>query len=161
MLHPELQAAVSKMIKLNKSEWQLFNEAFVHRSVPKKFNLLEPGQVAREAYFVVKGATRLYYLKDGEDISANFIFENGFITSLESFLLRTPSRQGVDTLEDTELLVITKEKLDALTLPTLFSINSRGPLPNGVLLCCSNVLLLLFSIRRKNAIIICCNSGPR
>lgn len=116
MLHPELQAAVSKMIKLNKSEWQLFNEAFVHRSVPKKFNLLEPGQVAREAYFVVKGATRLYYLKDGEDISANFIFENGFITSLESFLLRTPSRQGVDTLEDTELLVITKEKLDALTL---------------------------------------------
>ncbi len=115
MLYPQLYAVVNGMLKLKDKEWEAFSAAFVHRLVPKKFNLLAPGQTAREAYFVLKGVTRLYYRKEDSDISANFIFENGFITSLESFLLRIPSRQGIETIEDCELLVITKDKLDALT----------------------------------------------
>ena len=83
--------------------------------MPKKFRLTDVGEIAREAYFINKGLARLYFLKEDEEISANFVFENGLIASLESFLLKTKCRQAVETIEDCELLVINKVKLDKLT----------------------------------------------
>lgn len=102
------------MLPLSHSEWQLFTEVFVHRIVPKKHLLTGVGSTAREAYFLNTGAARLYFIKDGEEICANFIFEGGFITSFESFLMQSPSRQAVETLEECELLVLNKAKLEAL-----------------------------------------------
>ena len=113
-LFNQLYQVVSKMLPLTEKEGNAFTEIFVYRSVPKKFNLVKVGDISREAYFINKGAARLYFEKEGEEISANFMFENNFIASLESFLLQTPSRQAIDTLEDCELLVMSKQKLDAL-----------------------------------------------
>lgn len=103
------------MLPLTEKEWESFTEIFTYRSVPRKFSLLQVGQVSREAYFINKGAARLLFIKDGQEISANFMFENGFIASLESFLLQIPSKQAIETIEDCELLVLSKNKLDALT----------------------------------------------
>lgn len=104
------------MLPLNQKEWDAFTGIFVFRSVPKKFNLVRVGDISHEAYFINKGAARLYFEKEGEEVSANFMFENNFIASLESFLLQTPSRQAIDTLEECELLVMSKQRLDELTL---------------------------------------------
>ncbi|MDB5284463.1 MAG: Crp/Fnr family transcriptional regulator [Bacteroidota bacterium] len=103
------------MLELNQKEWDAFSNIFVFRSVPKKCRLTDAGEIAREAYFINKGLARLYFLKEGEEINANFVFENGFITSFESFLLQNQSRQVVETLEESELLVLRKHKLDELT----------------------------------------------
>lgn len=113
-VYSRLNSVVSHMVKLSAAEQQAFNEAFIYRSVPKKFRLVSVGDVSREAYFINKGAARLFFEKEGEEISANFMFENNFIASLESFLLQCPSRQAIDTLEDCELLVLSKHKLDEL-----------------------------------------------
>ncbi|HRG88395.1 MAG TPA: Crp/Fnr family transcriptional regulator, partial [Chitinophagales bacterium] len=37
-----------------------------------------------------------------------------FVATLESFLLQVPSRQAIDTLEDCELLVLSKQRLEEL-----------------------------------------------
>ncbi|HLP53165.1 MAG TPA: Crp/Fnr family transcriptional regulator [Chitinophagales bacterium] len=112
----QLYLQVNKMLPLNQKEWDAFTGIFIFRSVPKKFNLVRVGDVSREAYFINKGTARLYFEKEGEEISANFMFENNFIASLESFLLQIPSRQAIDTLEECELLVMSKQRLDELTL---------------------------------------------
>jgi CRP-like cAMP-binding protein len=44
----------------------------------------------------------------------NFFFENSFYTDYESFRSGEPSRQNVDALEKTELLLLRKQDLDAL-----------------------------------------------
>lgn len=113
-LFNQLYNVVSRMLPLNQREWDMFAESFVYRSVPKKFRLVAVGDISREAYFVNKGATRLFFEKEGEEISANFMFENNFVASLESFLLQVPSRQAIDTLEDCELLVLSKQRLEEL-----------------------------------------------
>lgn len=113
-LFNQLYNVVSRMLPLNQREWDMFADSFVYRSVPKKFRLVAVGDVSREAYFINKGATRLFFEKEGEEISANFMFENNFIASLESFLLQVPSRQAIDTLEDCELLVLSKQRLEEL-----------------------------------------------
>lgn len=113
-LFNQLYNVVSRMLPLSQREWDMFAESFVYRSVPKKFRLVSVGDVSREAYFINKGATRLFFEKEGEEISANFMFENNFVASLESFLLQVPSRQAIDTLEDCELLVLSKQRLEEL-----------------------------------------------
>jgi CRP-like cAMP-binding protein len=106
---------VSNMVPLTAIEWDAFKQILVYRSVPKKFRLVSVGEVSREAYFINSGAARLLFEKEGEEISANFMFENNFIAALESFLLQVPSRQAIETLEDCDLLVIGRQKLQELT----------------------------------------------
>lgn len=114
--YQQLYSTVSNMMPLSEKQWQVFSEAFLYREVPKRHLLTAVGSIAREAYFINKGAGRLYFIKDGEEISANFMFEGNFITSMESFLLQAPSRQAVEALEDSELLVLSKERLDTLVV---------------------------------------------
>ena len=114
-VHASFYAVVNSMVNLTGEEWDAFFDILIYREVPKKFRLTDVGEVAREAYFINKGLARLYFLKDGDEINANFSFEHEFIASLQSFLLKAPGRQAVETIEDCELLVINKAKLDELT----------------------------------------------
>lgn len=56
----------------------------------------------------------MYYTKDTEDITAFIFREHLFASSYDSFLRQAPSIQGLDTLEDSELLVITRDDLNTL-----------------------------------------------
>lgn len=105
---------INLMVRLTEKEKQVFENAFSFRQVPKKFLLTREGQVAREIFFINKGLLRLFYNKDGEEITG-FIFREGlFASCYESFLRQTPSLQNLETLEDCELLVLSFEKLEAL-----------------------------------------------
>lgn len=114
-VYSQFYKVVNTMLPLTTKEWEAFADILVYRSVPKKFRLVNVGEVSREAYFINKGVARLFFEKEGEEISAKFMFENNFIAALESFLLQNASRQAIDTLEDCELLVIGRQKLDELT----------------------------------------------
>ncbi len=105
---------IDQMIRLTEQERRMFENAFSFRQVPKKFLLIREGQIAREVFFINKGLLRLFYNKDGEEITG-FIFREGlFASSYESFLRQSPSIQNLETLEDCELLVLTFDKLEEL-----------------------------------------------
>jgi CRP-like cAMP-binding protein len=82
--------------------------------VPKKFKLAEEGKIAKELYFINKGLVRLYYTKDGEEITGYIFKEFLFASSYESFLRQLPSIQTLETLEDCELLVVDYKSLEQL-----------------------------------------------
>jgi CRP-like cAMP-binding protein len=105
---------ILSFVSLTEKEKALFEEAFTFRQVPKKFVLAEEGRISRELYFIVKGLVRLYYTKDGEEITG-FIFREGlFASSYDSFLRQAPSIQTLETLEDCDLLVIHYNRLQQL-----------------------------------------------
>ena len=79
---------------------------FEPRSIKKKTNLLPTGSVAKEVYFIISGCMRLFYEKDGEDISAYFFTEGTFAGAYDSFTSRQPSRHSIEALEDCEVLAI-------------------------------------------------------
>ncbi len=107
---------IGKLIPLNKQEQTLLMDSFSILQVPKKFKLAEEGKVAKEIYFINEGLLRLFYRKEGEEITG-FIFREGlFASSYDSFLKEIPSIQTLETLEESELLVITKIDLETLYL---------------------------------------------
>lgn len=104
----------AQLVSFTREEQQIIESYFSVRQVPKKFTLIQNGKIARELYFINKGLLRLYYTKDTEDITAFIFREHLFASSYDSFLRQAPSIQGLDTLEDSELLVITYNDLNTL-----------------------------------------------
>ncbi len=105
---------VNPIVSFTSSEKMLIESAFSFRQVPKKFKLAEEGKVARELFFILKGLVRLYYTKDGEEITGFIFKEHLFASSYDSFLRQTPSIQTLETIEECDLLVISHTRLERL-----------------------------------------------
>lgn len=81
---------------------------------PKGHNLLRPGAVCHYFYFIEKGLTRTYYIKDGKDVTDWISAENSIAVSIISFLTRQPDRRGIELLEDAILYAISHTDLEDL-----------------------------------------------
>ncbi|AEJ23593.1 Crp/Fnr family transcriptional regulator [Weissella koreensis KACC 15510] len=78
--------------------------------------LLFEGDIADKIYFIEKGAIRLWNNDDGKEITFQFFFEGQVVSSYESFYLKNPSVFSIETIEETDVLVLEKEKLDILLI---------------------------------------------
>ena len=73
----------------------------------KKNDILQPiGHTCRTIYFVQKGIARIFYYKDGIDITECFAAENQIIARVESLFTQRPSQKGIQIIEDAELVAI-------------------------------------------------------
>lgn len=75
-------------------------------SVKKNTDLQSIGHTCKTIYFINKGLARIYYFKDGIDITESFAFENNIIARVESLFTGKPSRKAIQILEDAELVSI-------------------------------------------------------
>lgn len=70
----------------------------------KKNKDLQPiGHTCKTIYFINNGIARIYYFKDGIDVTENFFFENSIIARVESLFTGKPSRKAIQVLEDAEI----------------------------------------------------------
>ncbi len=68
---------------------------------------LQPiGHTCKTIYFINKGVARIFYYKDGIDITESFAFENNIIARVESLFTGKPSRKAIQVLEDAEIVAI-------------------------------------------------------
>ena len=78
----------------------------------KKNKDLQPiGHTCKTIYFIKKGAARIYYFKDGIDITESFFFENSIIARVESLFTGKPSRKAIQILDDAEIIAINANQL--------------------------------------------------
>ena len=114
MTNENIITAIKQMTGFTDSELGLVLKHFETKSIKKKSNLLEAGATAKEVYFILNGCIRLFYEKDGEDISAYFFTEKMFAGAYDSFISQKPSRHSIETLEDCEVLAISYKALQQL-----------------------------------------------
>ena len=78
----------------------------------QKHKDLQPiGHTCKTIYFINKGIARIYYYKDGLDITDSFATENKVIARVESLFTGKPSRKGIQILEEAEIVAIDANKL--------------------------------------------------
>jgi CRP-like cAMP-binding protein len=81
---------------------------------PKGHQLLRPGAVCRHLYFIEKGLTRTWYLKDGKEVTDWISAEGSIAVSIISFLTHQPDRRGIDLLEDSIFNTLSYSALESL-----------------------------------------------
>jgi len=80
-------------------------------TIKKNTDLQPIGHTCKTIYFINKGLARIYYFKDGVDITESFAFENDIIARVESLFTGKPSRKAIQILEDAEIVAINSTEL--------------------------------------------------
>ncbi|WP_307460277.1 Crp/Fnr family transcriptional regulator [Chryseobacterium sp. SORGH_AS_0447] len=83
---------------------------FQLRKTKRNEFLLKEGEICKYYYFVNKGCLRLFSNTDeGEESTRYFHFEDAFGTALSSFINQRPAFEFMQTIEPSELLVISRD----------------------------------------------------
>ena len=129
---------LKRYVDFNEAEWILFSQHLSFAKLKKKQYFAESGKVCNKVGFIVKGSVRYFHVKDGEDITGYFSFENEFLSSYKSYLTGTPSHVYVQALEDSLLITFTKKDMDEmLSDPMLaYKMERFGRLIAEQYLCC-------------------------
>jgi CRP-like cAMP-binding protein len=105
---------LEKYVTFNEAEWIIFIQHINFQSLKKKKYFAEYGKVCSDIGFIVSGSVRYYVVKDGEEITGYFSFENEYTSSYKSYLTQEPSVNYIQALEDTLLIVISHKKMELM-----------------------------------------------
>lgn len=100
----------AKIMPLTDEESTAIADSMLIKEFKKGTVLLEEGQISTEAYFVLNGCVRQYYLVDGEEKTNNFFTEGQWVISLNSLSTGTPANHFFVCSEDTLLVVGNEDK---------------------------------------------------
>jgi CRP-like cAMP-binding protein len=106
MTNDNIRNLIKLITGFSDAESELLASYCEPRSIKKKTVLLHAGDTSHELYFIVRGCMRLFYEKDGVDISAYFFTDMTFAGAYDSFASQQPSRHVIEAAEDCEIIVI-------------------------------------------------------
>ena len=102
----KMRELIFSFTRLPEEEWEQFSKRLLQKSFPKGSYLCTEGQVGQSIFFLVSGATRNYFFKDGKEFTVDFQFEGDMVTAYYSLITRQPSMIAIQAMEDTDAIVI-------------------------------------------------------
>ncbi len=102
---------VSTRIAIESGVLEELTACFRPKILKRRTIIQKQDEVCRHLGFIVKGYVRLYFLKDGEEITKDFNFENSFCGSYASLSLQVPSRFNIVAMEELHVLFISRDDL--------------------------------------------------
>ena len=94
-----LQKVITAVSPLSNESMNAFTSAWKSWSTSKDFFLLKENTVSDHFYFIAKGVARIYYYKNGKEITEWIAMDGQFFLSITSFFQRTPSHLIIQTIE--------------------------------------------------------------
>ncbi|MFH6769344.1 Crp/Fnr family transcriptional regulator [Gaetbulibacter aquiaggeris] len=84
------------------------------KNLSKEELLLKHGDVCRHIYYVNKGFIRIFYFKDGKEVTEWLTNDKHFFFSITSYFESSPSHLIIEAIEDSEIIQLSKVGLDKL-----------------------------------------------
>ncbi|UKN02522.1 Crp/Fnr family transcriptional regulator [Paracrocinitomix mangrovi] len=100
MIDLSLISAISQVSPLSEQSCALFDEIIEERHLKSGTSLLDIGNIDREFHFIKKGSGRVYYLRDGRDVTDYIAMDGEFLGGVESLFTAVPSHKGIEVTED-------------------------------------------------------------
>lgn len=89
--------------------------AFKARHLRKRQYLLQEGDICKYMAFIVKGAGRMYTMKENsQETIIRLAVESWWLGDYESYNLHTPSIYYIEMTEDSDVLLVTQEDMKNL-----------------------------------------------
>ena len=100
----KLFTSISKYAPVSHALKEALRKRLKPYTFSKKTLIHDAHRVCRRSYFIEEGLIRVYYLKDGVEISEFFCCENEWINSPRSFIQQKPDIYYIDTIEPSKVL---------------------------------------------------------
>lgn len=101
-------------IKIDKTSWTQFQDLILERQIPTKTTILQEGQISNHVHFIKNGCLRMWFNKDGKEITFQFFFEGQSVASIDSFLNNQPSLFTLESIEPSNIISISKDNFEQL-----------------------------------------------
>lgn len=99
-------------IRLGKPLLEEVDKVFDYQEVKKGAILFKEGSKSQRVFFFEKGIARMFYQKDGKDITHFFLSEDMFFLSIQNIFLHERQFQNIEVLEDSVLRVADFEDIE-------------------------------------------------
>jgi CRP-like cAMP-binding protein len=110
-----LLSNISKYIRLNDSEKEIFLTCLKPKNIKKKEFLLNEGEVCRYSIFVTAGCLRGFTVdKNGVEHVLSFAPPGWWIADMYSLISQKPGILNIEALEDTETILLSKTDQEQL-----------------------------------------------
>lgn len=94
---------LNNLVSLDQRTKSLVESAVTVSVVKKKFLLQSAGTVCRRFHFVERGILRVYYYKDGKEITAWFAFKGMTASCIDSLFTNSETSYYIDVIEDAKI----------------------------------------------------------
>lgn len=105
---------IDRISQLSAESKNNFLGAWEEWSVPKDHFLVRENAIAHHLFYIKKGVARIYYFKNGKEITEWIALDNQFFFSIISFFEQKPSKLIIQTIEPAKVMGIHHDKLMAL-----------------------------------------------
>jgi CRP-like cAMP-binding protein len=110
-----INAYVLKCVNLSPRELEYFNSILEYKVIPKRTMLLRAGNICNFEAYVIKGCIREYYIDGhGAEVTLQFAVEDWWVSDITSFQDQKVSNMYIETLEDCELLMLSRQSKEEL-----------------------------------------------
>ncbi|SEQ99589.1 Crp/Fnr family transcriptional regulator [Neolewinella agarilytica] len=105
-----LRENINSYLPLSDQDLSTISDFFTFREIKKKDFLLRGGKTCRFEGFVLGGCFRVFTLdQKGNEINLYFAVSGWWLMDIDSFMNQTPSDLYIQALEDSQVLLISKE----------------------------------------------------
>ncbi len=111
---PHLERFLDRFLVLTEPDKEALRAIATVRELAKGDLLQQIGQACRTVYFMHRGIARIFYYKDGLDITEAFAFEGQLAVRFESLFTGLPSQKGIQMLEDAAIVALPAAGLEKL-----------------------------------------------
>lgn len=109
-MYDHLFKYIQNKTEIDEMSFSEFRHFFKPKTVKKNEFILKEGEVCQHNIFVNKGCLKFYLINDeGKELIRYFAFEGKFGTALSSLIDQKPSFESIQAIEDTELLMISRQ----------------------------------------------------
>lgn len=113
-MNSSLKKQILSIASFSEKEIDTIDSCFEYEKFTSKDFLSSMGKISSKIFFIVEGLARVYYLKDGKEITTYLSCDDGFIASYSSFINQSVSFENIQCIEDCEVLSIRFEKMQYL-----------------------------------------------
>lgn len=105
---------LNSLVNLPEDAQLAINNLTVNRKLPAGSTLLFNGDICREFHFLASGLARVFYYKDGKEVTAWFAAEWGIASAIDSLFSGKPSIYNIELLEDSDIYSFQYHQLELL-----------------------------------------------
>ncbi|NSL87854.1 Crp/Fnr family transcriptional regulator [Chitinophaga sp. Mgbs1] len=105
---------IKSFITLSADSREALASVMKRSELPKGTVLVHPGSICKYIYYIEKGLTRTWYVKDGKDVTDWISVERTFATSIVSFVTGQPDIRGIELLEPAIIWAIGHDDIQRL-----------------------------------------------
>ena len=106
-MHP-FRKYISRFTNISGEEWKEVEKCLTRNQYPGGELILRSGKTCKKLYFVEEGLLRFFIIKEGLDVTKFFTLSPYCFTSQKSFTEEIPSKDNIETLQDSVIWEMSK-----------------------------------------------------